>query len=363
MEYVATRDKPEVAKYRQALNACFELYPQNDKARLRSELRSKRTPQQYGALLQLVTYLILKHTALSIEVEPRLESCSPYFLITNNQGERLIIECVVDSGELSSSDQHDRLNDAMVSARSKIRVPGFGLRIHDYELTKRMPTPRHLAAFIDAFLATQSRSTLIVTWQQDEGPRTTYQDDFGNRIEFSAIPSGRDDTIPEQLIMIASGHFGFVDMSRPETIIRAKTKQHETDLPILIVYGCNDFSISNESDYDTTIRTFFGTLSHSIFMDKTTREIVGEEHHRDIDGLWIPHSGREHTKPELVLWCENFGSSFLSRLTARLWVNPHSGIRWFEDCWLGDRSYFNSNDKLVHDTGNPAFGEIERLIG
>lgn len=363
LEYVATRDKPEVAEYRNSLNSCFELYPQNDKTRLRSELRSKKTPQQYGALLQLLTYLIFKHTSLNIEVEPKLETCSPDFLVTNNHGDRLIVECVVDSGEKTNSDQHGRLNDAMVSARKKLRIPGYGLNVHNYKITKRMPTPRLLAAHIDNFLATQSRSSLKDTWRLSESPRTIFRDDFGNLIEYSAIPSKKGDLIPEQLVMFASGQFGFVDMSRPKSIIRCKTKQHEIDLPILIVYGCNDFSISNESDFDTSIRTFYGTLSHTLFLNKATRQIVAEDSKRDTDGLWIPHSNREHTKPELVLWCENFGSSFLSRMTARLWVNPHSGARWFEDCWSGDISYFNVNNELVHDAGIPAFEEIERIIG
>lgn len=355
--------RPLYQDIRNLLERWFEDYPASGKEELRSQFRSNRNSQHWGAFFELYCYTILCYQGFEVELHPSGaagKTTRPDFLVSRNGEKLFYMECTLAADSVFNDAAQKRLDEVIDSLNERLELTDFFISVEVKDAPPQSPSIRRMRSFLEERLCKLNPdevTEVMRTRGLEDYDRWVYTDAEWE-VVFSPVPiapefRGQPGTRPIGEVLYDDGE---INPERP--LVNALNKKAGRygvlDLPYVIAVDAMDV-YTEESDVGDAL---FGRKLAQF--NKQTREVSYV--YSGSNALWRGPNGPTYTRVSGVLVARRLKAATVTDAnTPALWHNPWSSKPLNPELWQGPQKVPDPATSTMKDRGGRNFPEILRL--
>jgi hypothetical protein len=317
----------EAGRVRKQMEEWFARYPDSDKFRLQTSLRSDIDAQHRAAVFELFLHELLLRLNCQVTIHPPVTTGSkvPDFLVESPTGECFYLEATLATGESKAETAAQaRINEFIDALNRTVNSPRFFLWL-DLDGAPATPPPvKQLATFLNQCLSELDPDAVTSLYESggaDAMPRWMFEHD-GWQVEITPSPKkpeayGRPGVRPIGAISrgfrVLKQHLAIRD-----AIIAKAARYGILDRPYVIAVCAPHFA-----DNDDIMEALFGQTQYTYQVpEDPSIEPPPPQFSRARDGAWIDAGGPRYTRSSAVLLATHFSAWNVPRVGLRLYLHP-----------------------------------------
>jgi hypothetical protein len=346
--------RAEAGRVRDNLEEWFARYPDSDKLRLQTSLRSDIDAQHRAAVFELFLHELLLRLNCQVTIHPPITTGSkvPDFLVKSPTGECFYLEATLATGESKAeAAAQARINDFIDTLDRTVNSPKFFLWLSLEGAPATPPPVKQLAAFLNQHLSELDPDAIAALYNSggiDAMPHWPFEHD-GWQVEISPSPK-KPEAYGRPGRPIGAISRGFRVLKQHQVIrdaITAKAARYGAlDRPYVIAVCAPQFT-----DDDDIMAALFGQGQYTYEIPEDPAvEMSPPQFSRARDGAWIGPDGPRYTRSSAVLLATHFSA----------WNVPRTGLRLYHNQWA-QRPYAGALTRLTQFV--PEGNHLRRIEG
>ncbi|GDX40721.1 hypothetical protein LBMAG21_10130 [Armatimonadota bacterium] len=286
-QFLETSGRTAFVKIRRFLEGWFSLYPDDEKAKLRSSFRAKEGVE--SPLFELALYNVFHKMGAEIQIHPAIEGTGnkPDFHIRLKSGFEFYLEAIVVRGVSDKDVVRENMEQNIYGIIDhKLKSPEFFLSVHVLARGVNVPSENQLISDLSNHLSSISHVKAVKDYAENghinyDEVYTFVWEHKGWKIEFVPLPKTEEAIGKSSHRPIGAIESGVVYSTTKEDIRNAvefKIKHHKkVTKPIIIAVNSTHWS-TDEEDFRNAL---YGSIIVSV--DLSSRE---SHAYQDTDGVW-----------------------------------------------------------------------------